>query len=74
MTIPKIVAVPDGFKTDRPIGEPTVRIGIDDVLPQRYVLDDVDWGMPTDRVVEIKDGVSSNFASADFRKIKTYNF
>ena len=54
--MPKIVAVPDGFKTDRPIGEPTVRIGIDDVLPQRYVLDDVDWGMPTDRVVEIKDG------------------
>ena len=55
LAMPKIVAVPDGFKTDRPIGEPTVRIGIDDVLPQRYVLDDVDWGMPTDRVVEIKD-------------------
>lgn len=55
LALPEIVALPDGFKTDR---EPncTKRVGIDDKLEQRYVMEDVDWEMPTERVVEVKDG------------------
>lgn len=54
--MPDIVKIPAGFKTDRHIGGPTVRIGIGDDLLQRYVLTDVDWEMPTERVLELKDG------------------
>ena len=56
LALPEIVALPDGFNTDRPIGVPTCRVGIDDDLRQRFVLADVDWDMPTERVVEVKDG------------------
>ena len=57
LALPEIVALPDGLKTDRPIGAPTCRVGIgDDDLRQRFVLADVDWNMPTERVVEVKDG------------------
>lgn len=57
LALPEIVVLPDGLKTDRPIGAPTCRVGIgDDKLPQRFVLADVDWNMPTERVVEVKDG------------------
>lgn len=54
--MPEIVKIPAGFKTDRQIGEPTMRIAIGDDLLQRYILTDVDWEMPTERVVELKDG------------------
>ena len=51
------LVLPDGLKTDRLIGAPTCRVGIgDDKLSQRFVLADVDWNMPTERVVEVKDG------------------
>jgi hypothetical protein len=50
------VVLPDELKTDRPVADPTCRVGIDDDLRQRYVLADVDWNMPTERVVEVKDG------------------
>ena len=33
-----------------------MRIGLGDDLLQRYVLTDVNWEMPTERVVELKDG------------------
>ena len=57
LALPEIVALPDGLKTDRKIDESTYRVGIvDDKLSQRYVLADVDWNMPTERVVEVKDG------------------
>ena len=57
LALPEIVVLPDGLKTDRQIAEPTPRVGIgDDELKQRYVLTDVDWNMPTERVVEVKDG------------------
>lgn len=56
LAMPEIVALPDGLKTDRQICEPTLRVGIGDDLLQRYVLADVDWTMPTDRIVEVKDG------------------
>ena len=56
LALPKIVALPDGFKKDRAVSEPTRRVGINDKLPQRFVLADVDWNMPTERVVEVKDG------------------
>ena len=57
LALPEIVVLPDGLKTDKQIAEPTYRVGIgDDELKQRYVLTDVDWNMPTERVVEVKDG------------------
>lgn len=57
LALPEIVVLPDGLKTDRKIDESTYRVGIvDDKLSQRYVLADVDWNMPTERVVEVKDG------------------
>ncbi len=56
LALPEIVALPDGFNTGRPIGAPTCRVGIDDDLRQRFVLADVDWNMPTERVVEVKEG------------------
>ena len=57
LALPEIVVLPDGLKAGRPIDAPTRRVGIgDDELPQRYVLTDVDWNMPTERVVEVKDG------------------
>ena len=57
LALPEIVALPDELKTDRKIAEPTYRVGIgDDKLLQRFVLTDVDWNMPTERVVEVKDG------------------
>jgi hypothetical protein len=57
LALPEIVVLPDGLKAGRPIGAPTCRVGIgDDELKQRYVLTDVDWNMPTERVVEVKDG------------------
>ena len=57
LALPEIVVLPDGLKTDRKIAEPTRRVGIgDDELKQRYVLTDVDWNMPTERVVEVKVG------------------
>ena len=57
LALPEIVALPDGLKTDRKIAEPTCRVGIgDDDLRQRFVLTDVDWNMPTERVLEVKDG------------------
>ena len=57
LALPEIVVLPDELKTDRPVDEPTYRVGIgDDEFKQRYVLTDVDWNMPTERVVEVKDG------------------
>ena len=54
LALPEIVVLPDGLKTDK---EPkcTKRVGIDDKLGQRYVMEDVDWEMPTERVVERKE-------------------
>ena len=54
LALPEIVVLPDGLKTDK---EPkcTKRSGIDDKLGQRYVMEDVDWEMPTERVVERKE-------------------
>ena len=54
--MPEVVAVPDGFATDRALCGPTPRVGIGDKLEQRYVLADVKWDVPTERVVEVKDG------------------
>lgn len=54
--MPEVVSLPEGFKKDRQICEPTRRVGIDDKLPQRFVLDDVYWEMPTERIVEVKEG------------------
>ena len=52
LALPEIVALPDGLKADRPVAEPTCRVGIgDDDLRQRFVLTNVDWNMPTERVV-----------------------
>lgn len=54
--MPKIVRLPGGFMKDRPISPPTERVGIGDGLKQRFVLGDVNWEMPTERVVEVKEG------------------
>ena len=56
VVMPEVVEVPDGFATDRALCDPTPRVGIDDKLKQRYVLADVKWDVPTERVVEVKDG------------------
>ena len=56
LSMPEIVTLPEGFKRDRKIGAPTLRVGIGDDLLQRYVFEDVDWDMPTERVVDVKDG------------------
>ncbi|MGM9805751.1 MAG: hypothetical protein ACI3Z7_04865 [Candidatus Aphodosoma sp.] len=53
--MPDIVAIPDTFKTDRSICDATRRIGIKDGLLQRFVVDDVNWDMPTERIVGSKD-------------------
>ena len=51
LALPEIVALPDGLKADRSVAEPTCRVGIgDDDLRQRFVLTNVDWNMPTERV------------------------
>ena len=50
-----VIAIPDTFKKDRSIGDATKRIGIKDDLHQRFVFDDVDWDMPTERIVETKE-------------------
>lgn len=52
--MPDIIAIPDTFKKDRNIGNATKRIGIKDSLHQRFVFDDVNWDMPTERIVETK--------------------
>ena len=54
LALPEIVALPDGLKTDKAT-KCTERIGIDDNLEQRYVMEDVDWEKPTERVVERKE-------------------
>ena len=71
LALPEIVALPDGFKKDRAVSEPTRRVGINDKLPQRFVLTDVDWNMPTERVVEVKDGDVYRVKVAKVKK--TYN-
>ena len=53
--MPEIVAIPEGFATDRKLGDPTKRVGFGDNLEQRYVLEGVNWEMPTERVVERKE-------------------
>ena len=53
--MPDVIAIPDTFKKDRSIGDATKRIGIKDDLHQRFVFDDVDWDMPTERIVETKE-------------------
>ena len=53
--MPEVVEVPDGFATDRALCDPTRRVGIDDNLEQRYVLEGVNWDVPTERVVERKE-------------------
>lgn len=55
LALPEIVAIPEGFATDRKLGDPTKRVGIGDNLEQRYVLEGVNWEMPTERVVERKE-------------------
>ena len=54
LALPEIVVLPDGFKTDKAT-KCTERVGIDDKLKQRYVMEDVDWEKPTERVVERKE-------------------
>lgn len=54
--MPEIVRLPEGFRRDRHIADPTCRVGIDDKLLQRYVVADIDWNMPIERVVEVKEG------------------
>ena len=53
--MPDVVALPDTFAKDRSIGKATKRIGIEDHLRQRFVFDDMNWDMPTERIVETKD-------------------
>ena len=53
--MPDVIDIPDTFKKDRSIGDATKRIGIKDDLHQRFVFDDVDWDMPTERIVETKE-------------------
>lgn len=53
--MPDVIAIPDTFNTARKIGAATKRIGIEDNLCQRYVLDDVDWNIETEKIVENKD-------------------
>lgn len=52
--MPEVIEIPDTFKKDRIIGEATKRIGIKDNLCQRFVFDDVNWNMPTERIIEEK--------------------
>ena len=54
LALPEIVVLPDGLKTDKST-KCTERVGIDDKLEQRYVMEDVDWEKPTERVVERKE-------------------
>lgn len=56
LRMPEIVRLPEGFRTDRQIADPTCRVGIDDKLRQRFVVADIDWSMPIERVVEVKEG------------------
>ena len=53
--MPEVIALPDAFEKNRSIGKATKRIGIKDDLEQRFVFDDVDWDMPTARIVETQD-------------------
>ena len=53
--MPDVIALPDTFAKNRSIGKATKRIGIEDDLRQRFVFDDVNWDMPTERIVETKD-------------------
>lgn len=55
--MPDVAAIPSAIRRDRPIRN-TRRIGIEDDLRQRFVFDDVDWSMATERVVERKDSDS----------------
>lgn len=52
--MPEVGRLPETFESERPI-RITSRIGIKDELPQRFVFDDVDWNMKTERIVEHKD-------------------
>lgn len=54
MGMPEVERLPESFESQRPI-RITSRIGIKDELPQRFVFDDVDWNMKTERIVEHKD-------------------
>ena len=53
--MPDVVALPDTFAENRKIGKAEPRIGIEDDLRQRFVFDDMNWDMPTERIVETKD-------------------
>lgn len=53
--MPDVIAIPDTFNKDRSIGNATKRIGIKDDLLQRFVFDDVNWDIPTEKIVETKD-------------------
>ena len=52
--MPDVVAIPDTFEKGRSI-RVTSRVGMEDQLPQRFVFDDVNWGMETESIIERKD-------------------
>lgn len=54
--MPEIVRLPEGFRTERQITDPTCRVGLDDKLLQRFVVSDINWNMPIESVVEVKEG------------------
>ncbi|MDE5739941.1 MAG: hypothetical protein K2H04_10825 [Bacteroidaceae bacterium] len=52
--VPELVNLPSEMKRVREI-RVTSRIGIKDKEPQRFVFNDVDWNMETERIAERKD-------------------
>ncbi|MDO4931911.1 MAG: hypothetical protein Q4E63_04570 [Prevotellaceae bacterium] len=52
--MPDVVPIHDTLKNDRKINK-TTRIGIKDKALQRFVFADIDWNVPTERIIERKE-------------------
>lgn len=73
--MPDVIAIPDTFNNAnnaRKIGDATKRIGIKDNLCQRFVLEDVDWNIETERIVENKDKTGNYHVFLESKK-RSYN-
>ena len=70
--MPDVIALPDTFAKKRNVGKATKRIGIEDDLRQRFFFDDVNWEMPTERIVETKD-TEGKYRVVSKKTIKKYD-
>lgn len=69
--MPEIVPLDDTFNKERAISEAGKRVHINDSLKQRFFFEDIDWSVPTERIVKSKtDGKVSYKLEKESR---TYN-